>query len=558
MLRAAPFAALFAALLSIPSPAASQERGVLRITVVLVDSQRVVTPVPRHALLISDNPPSAAPRRILTAPDGTATVTLRPGNYTVESDQPVRFQGKSYEWRRQVDIAAGGDSALELTAENALKDTADVVTAPPSPAAAPAGESDPSFLLARWQDSVVTLWTPTTRASGFVIDGRGLVVTSQRAIGTGTQVEVQLTPAVKVAAHVLVADPARDVAVLWIDREVVAAVRPVSLGCELPARPVVEDDQEIFTIGAPTRGPKELTSGTVSAVAPQAIAADFEFDSGGPGGPVFAAGGGVIGITSIADDKNERRDDTPVVRIDAVCDVVVAATTKMQGASAPESTRLPVEPIRPFPMDALRDAAGRRAANTSPYQLSSSDFDVALITPAHTFTAQNPPLPASGRGQGNAPRTLPAAPERVRSLTDFGSWSEYVAGFPPVLLIRVTPRLVEGFWTKVARAAVSTQGVLLPPIKRITSGFSRLRAFCGDTEVTPIHPFTLEQRVSASDAIAEGLYVFDPSALGPRCGTVRLELYSQKAPTKADTRVVDAKVLEQIWQDFAPHRAEAP
>ena len=179
------------------------------------------------------------------------------------------------------------------------------------PSTAPA-ESDPSFLLTRWQDSVVTLWTPTTRASGFVVDARGLVVTSQRAIGAATRVEVQLTPAVKVAARVLVADPARDVAVLWIDREVVAAVRPVPLGCELAARPAVANGQEIFTIGAPIRGQKDLTSGTVSRVAPQSIAADFEFEPGGAGGPVFAAGGGVIGITSIVDDKNEsRRDDTP-------------------------------------------------------------------------------------------------------------------------------------------------------------------------------------------------------------------------------------------------------
>ena len=45
-----------------------------------------------------------------------------------------------------------------------------------------------------------------------------------------------------------------------------------------------------------------------------------------------------------------------------------------------------------------------------------------------------------------------------------------------------------------------------------------MRAFCGDAEVTPIHPFKLEQRVSETDAIYEGLYVFDPGALGPQCG----------------------------------------
>ena len=125
---------------------------------------------------------------------------------------------------------------------------------------------------------------------------------------------------------------------------------------------------------------------------------------------------------------------------------------------------------------------------------------------------------------------------------DFSNWSEYVEDFPPVLLVRVTPKLVESFWMKVARGAASTQGVSLPPIKRFKSGFSRMRAFCGDAEVTPIHPFKLEQRVSESEAIYEGLYVFDPGALGPQCGSVKLVLYSEKEPEKGDTRVVDAKV----------------
>jgi hypothetical protein len=81
-----------------------------------------------------------------------------------------------------------------------------------------------------------------------------------------------------------------------------------------------------------------------------------------------------------------------------------------------------------------------------------------------------------------------------------------------------------------------------------------MRALCGDAEVTPIHPFKLEQRVSDGDAIYEGLYVFDPGAFGPQCGTVKLVLYSEKEPGKADTRVIDSKVIDQIWQDFAPYR----
>jgi hypothetical protein len=116
---------------------------------------------------------------------------------------------------------------------------------------------------------------------------------------------------------------------------------------------------------------------------------------------------------------------------------------------------------------------------------------------------------------------------------------------------------VEGFWTTVARGAARTQGVSIPPIKRIKSGFSRLRAFCGVAEVIPIHPFKIEQRVSETEAIHEGLYVFDPGALGPECGTVKLELYSDKEADKAETRVVDAKLIQQVWEDFAAYRALA-
>jgi hypothetical protein len=54
----------------------------------------------------------------------------------------------------------------------------------------------------------------------------------------------------------------------------------------------------------------------------------------------------------------------------------------------------------------------------------------------------------------------------------------------------------------------------------------------------------------------EGLAVFDPGALGPSCSSVKLVLYSEKEPQKGDTRVVDARVVQQIWDDFAPYRAE--
>jgi S1-C subfamily serine protease len=537
-------------LLLVVPPASGQALGVLRIRVVLVDSERVATPVAHHALLISDNPATAAPRRVLTARDGTAEVRLRPGNYTVESDQPVAFQGKSYQWTQLVDVVAGRDVVLELTGTNA--EVEPVASTRPGSAAPP--DTDPSFLLGRWQDSVVALWTPESRASGFLVDAQGLVATTQRVIGAATSVEVQLTPAVKVAARVLSADPERDVAILWIDPKVASSVRAVSLECEQTARPLVENGQTVFTIGAPFRGEKRLTSGTVSRVEPHAFAADFLLAAGSAGGPVFAANGSVVGIASVAGENDQdRRGSSRVVRIGEACEAVALAGKKMKEGPPPDATHLPVEPARLYPEDVLADAVQQRAGRMSPYQLSSSDFDIALITPVLTYGAQHPPERASKPERGA--RTPDVEPPFVRPLMDFGTWSSYVADFPAVLLVRVTPKLVEGFWTKVARGAAQTQGVSLPPLKRFKSGFSRLRAFCGDREVLPIHPFKLLHPISETDAIYEGLYVFDPGALAPACSTVKLELYSEKEPQKPDTRVVDPKLLDQIWQDFGPYRA---
>jgi len=545
MIRALVLATILSA---IPLTAADQMISVLHIKVVLVDAEGRATPVPRHALLVSDNPATATPRRIVTALDGTVDVRLRPGNYTVESDQAVAFHGKSYQWTQTLDIAAGRDAVLELTAENAEVGAVTTATS-----GAPL-EADPWLRLPQWQDSVVALWTPTAHASGFVVDAKGLIATNQRVIGAATSVEVQLTRDVKVAGSVVVADPARDVAVLRIDSQALASARPLPLEC-MQSKPPVADGQQIFTISVPLRQQKGITPGAASRQGAHAIASDFALASGSTGGPVFTAGGVVVGMTSVGDEQGGRsRGDTPVVPIAEVCDVVAVAEKKLKDAVPPAGTHLPVEPVRPIPVDALEEGAKGRAGSLSPYQIAASSFDVAFITPVMIYGAERQAEQARGRDRPGVPPGPDAAYTFMRLITDFSNWSEYVADFPPVLLIRVTPKLVEGFWTKVARGAAQTQGVSVPPIKRFASGFSRLRAFCGEAEVTPIHPFKLEQRVSESDAIHEGLYVFDPDALGPPCASVKLVLYSEKDPDKGETRLIDAKVVQQIWRDFASYR----
>jgi hypothetical protein len=534
-------------------PGQEPATAVLRVEVVLPDAQGQRTPVPRHALLISNDPVTAAPRRITTDLEGIATARLRPGRYIVESERAIAFHGKSYEWIKPVTVAATGDTVLQLTAENA-----EIADAPGSGGFAAldvtAADHDPSLELGKWRDSVFALWTPTSLASGSLIDAGGLLLTNARVVGPATSVEIQLTAKTKVAGTVLVADHERNVAVIWIDPSNVQGVKPVPLTCDQNA-PSAAKEQEIFIISVPMHRPKQLTSGEVSRVDPLTVDVDLARRSAG--GPAFSETGELIGIAWVSEEDDKiGPGETRVVRRDRVCEVVAAARTKMAGATPPSGAQLPLEPERPFPVDALKQAAERRAGSLNPYQTTTDGFDVAFITPVLTYGAQYHADRIRRRTTSADTRTADPAPMQLRPIMDFANWSEYVWEFPPVLLIRATPKLSEGFWTKVGRMAASTQGMALPPFKRYKSGFARMNVFCGDKEVTPIHPFRLERRVSDKDSIFEGLYVVDPGALGPHCGSVKVVLYSEKDPSRADTRVVDPKILQQIWDDFAPYRSQ--
>lgn len=533
----------------------AQSLGVLRIKVAIVDAGGRARPVPRHALLISENPSNAAPRRVITSLDGTAEINLRPANYTVESDEPLIFQGKAYQWTQTLDVAAGRTTPVEFTAGNAQVEAASAV--PPAASSSSGAPGNASVLLLDWQSSVFSIWSPTKLGAGFLIDGRGLIATNQRLVGPARSLEVQLSATEKVAARVLASDPDKNVAILWVDPTAVASIRPMTLRYA-DAGPAPADNDKVFAISTPIHDGKHLSSGTVSRVTPLAILSDLRIDDDTLGAPLFNAAGEVVAISTPEDEATGRGSSASrAVRIDQARSVIAAAEKKMQTTDAPSGMRLPVEPQRALDDEALKDAAKRRTGSLAPYAVKGADFDVSLITPVLVYGARHPPERVPARERGRADRDPAQMQASLRALEDFANWDDYVRDDPPVLMIRATPKLVESLWKTIARGAAQTQGISIPAIKSIKAGFSRMQIFCGDAEVTPIHPFKIERRVSRDAAVYEGLYVLDPGAIGPHCGTVKLTLFSDKNATTGDTRVIDPKIVQQIWLDFAPYRGGA-
>ncbi|HKV98529.1 MAG TPA: serine protease [Vicinamibacterales bacterium] len=516
--------------------------SVLHVSVSIADAAGQRVPVARHALLVSDNPATSLPQRLVTKADGTAEIRLRPGSYTVESDRPAVLQGRAYEWTQIVKIVAGRDATLELTAANA---EVGPVTAEMETALAPADKLSASSFLVKWQGSVAGIWTEHRHAAGFLVSDKGLIATSRSGLGDATAVEVQLSPTDKVAGRVLATDMVNDVAVVQID-PAAAKGPPVPLACGSDPSTPIAKEQDLLTIDVPLFGATSPASGAVLTVDSQVLETDLALSAASAGGPVFAGDGPAIGLTSIPDgDPAQRRAPARVVRAPAICALISAAEQKLAAASPPDGARLPVESSKPLPLAEIQSAASARGFNLSSYATTSSEFDIVFITPMLLASAES----QLGRTGGTYD-----ASSGLRAVVDFGDWSLYVRQSPPVLFIRASPKLVESFWMKFARGAASTQGASIPPIKHLGPGFSRMRVLCGGKEVAPIHPFRIRARVSETDAVDEGFYAFDPMAIGPQCGTVSLVLSSVKDPDKTETRVVDPGLIAQVWKDFAAYR----
>jgi S1-C subfamily serine protease len=541
---------LLALLIALAPPTA--QTAVLRVTVTVTAADGSVRPVPRHVLLISDDPVSMSPQRFVTTSNGTAEAHLKPGRYVVESDNPFVFEGKSYEWSQPVTVAPTGETTLALTGANASVEAASPGAVP---SAAAAEERVETTLLNNWQASVVAIWTPTRVGRGFLIDARGLVATNQRLIGSSATVEVQLSATTKVAGRVIANDPNRNVGSVWIDSHVAAAARPLTLALATGESAAVAEREKIYAIEAPASGSKDVVSGTVDRVTAHTVSSDVPLGRDSAGVPLLNAAGAVVAITTEAEEASVVNELSPrSVRIDDARPAIAQAETQLQTAPAPAGALLPVDPGRPFPEEALKNAAKARG-NASAYLVAASDFDVNIITPPVLYASMHhtPDREQFDYARDDRVQTQPM----LRPLDDFGTWNEYVSDAPPVVMIRVTPKFGESFWTTVARGAAQTQGVAIPAIKRPKAAFGSLRLACGDQAIAPIHPFRIAHRIDDTTSLDEGLYVFDASAISPQCGTVTVTVFSDKANDKGDVRTIDARIVQQVWDDFAAYRAAA-
>jgi hypothetical protein len=273
-----------------------------------------------------------------------------------------------------------------------------------------------------------------------------------------------------------------------------------------------------------------LTSGVISKVETTSIFSDININPGSSGGPLFNLRGEVTGITSA-----QMHLLASIIPIADAQPVIEQARRQLSGASPPSAELLPVEPDDFFPADALLSILRHhQRIDVRPYFFTAGQFDVEMLTPPIRYYFYNKDEISTAHQAAKRSRedTRDAElPERVL---------EEAQEYQPTVIIRVIPKY--GFWKS-----------------RFKDSFRRMRLLCADKEVPPIDPGRTHYELRdpndhIKDTTMEGFYSYQPDAISPKCGSVKLEIFSENDPGTPITRSIDSATLQRIWGDMEPYR----
>lgn len=524
----------------------------LKIRAVLVDKDLNQKPVPKLALtLIRTDDSGGGPITVKTGFDGLGEADLQAGHYKLSTVQ-IDFQDKKFSWSIEFDVH-GRDVTIELSNDNA---TIEQLAESERPRAARITD-DLTGQFKRLQNTVVTVWSEIGHGTGFIVDRAGLIITNQHVIGPSEYIAVQFDEKLKIAATLLSFDPGKDVAVLWADISAFPDAAAVGLPDPKSNTPIAVEGEKVLTIGSPLSRRKIMTTGIVSKVEERAIISDVNINHGNSGGPLFNSLGVAIGITTF---KEQPSAVSGVVRIEEALPLLAQAREKMKQVAKPDTRLLPVEPVDPFPVDAIKQSLETEKFDWKRYWFSEGNYDVTLDTPILTYhITEGRKVAAAKEKEKRTKHKDEAVKGTFEPLQDLKNWAEYVGEYRAVFTIEAAPKLRETTGSLIMRGL--TRGYSQAKI-RYKSDFYKMRLLCGGKEVEPIQPAKAATLVdvqslfiNATDATYKGIYIYPYDAISGSCGEVVLEIYSEKDPNKATVKKLDEKTIARIVADFEPYKA---
>ncbi len=529
--------------------------GRLSLQVTLVNKELDIKPVPKHAFILEPRDKTSEPFRFFTGFDGVAVTDIPPGTYILRSENLLDFEGKSYEWSTELTVFEGQELFLELSNNNAIVHDR----------ALRSGRrvAEETALFQQLRNGVVTVEGELGHGSGFIVDPRGLVLTNHHVIRSSKTVRVRFDQDRKVEAMILASDPQADVAVLWVNLEVFPEFVVLPLARPEEGEASVVEGEEVLAIGSPLSQHKILTVGIVSKVEDRVIISDINVNPGNSGGPLISSLGDVVGIVTFGEQAQIGPGISGIIRIEEAEDALQRAQEEMATASPPSAKLLPVEPKRKFPVRGLARAITDEDYEPKHYQFGMKKYRVTVMTPVlKWYLREQNRIDAARRKNKERKKKPQAVKGTFDPIADLRNWVEYIGEYEAVVQILAIPEIAETkgsiFWRSLAAAG----GVAMSGRYKFKAEFYEMALLCDGVEVTPIGRSKIERvgQLSSysgfrSHYTFEGFYTYPYEVFDPeKCRQLKLRVYSEADPSTPSDKLIDPKIVQQVWTDFEPYR----
>ncbi|HEY0006564.1 MAG TPA: trypsin-like peptidase domain-containing protein [Pyrinomonadaceae bacterium] len=563
-------ASLFIAscLLSGAGAALAQSSGKVSIKMALVDKDLNVRPIPKFTLTVQKLDAngtidaSAQALSLVTGFDGVASASVAPGSYLVKSEKPLEFGGQAYAWSVNLKVEDGKDATLELSNDNA--DISLLAVAAPVSSTGKRRVTEEAEMFKQLREGVVTIEGELGHGTGFIVDGAGLILTNQHVISSSKEIRIQFDRQRKVRAVVLAQDPEKDVAVLWANLSACQTCTPLKIADMQSPDSSVMEGERVFTIGSPLNQQKILTTGIVSKVEPRAIISDVNINPGNSGGPLFNSLGEVIGITTFGDFAERGPGVGGIIRIEQATELLAKARAAMKDQPAPTAELMPTEPTEPFPVEAIKTRVDVKKFETKPYKTELGDYDVLMLTPVYKFyLAEKDRIEAAKeRDKRNKNAGVQGTVDKFVNLRN---WNEYVGELTPVVQIVAFPETkATGKSLLLGAVMAAGTGYMTPLNYKFKADFYEMALVCDGKEVTPIRRGKAEIVAQMPDYYKiknrytyAGLYSYPASIFSPgTCQRLELRVFSEERPTVPATKILDARMIQKVWSDFAEYQQQ--
>ena len=304
----------------------------------------------------------------------------------------------------------------------------------------------------------------------------------------------------------------------------------------------VQEGERVFTIGSPLTLNKILTTGVVSKVEAHTLLSDVNINPGNSGGPLFNSAGKVIGLTTFGERSSSGPGVSGIVRIEDAIQLIEQNRAKATGV-APSSALLPVEPVKPFPLEGLKAALVPDKYDYKSYFVNDGDFEIEFSTPSREYRDQEERRLVAEKARSKRQKKQGQEADATSTEEAPKNWESDAGGHKATVEILVFPKAKEGFWNGMKRSAAASSGVYVPPTLKFKTDFYRMRLLCGDKEIAPIHPgkipaaFALKNaNVNITDEAAFGDYTYPPDAISPNCHEQRLEIFPARTPLSRSSK----------------------